>query len=67
LTEVAPVKSHPSISTFWPTGPLMGVMLEIVGGAGVGTVKVAALVPVPAGVVTLIGPVRAPQGTVAVI
>jgi hypothetical protein len=42
-------------------------MLEIVGGWGVGTVKVPALVAVPPGVVTLIVPVEAPQDTIAVI
>src|SRR6266516_4570240 len=37
------------------------------GGGGAVTVKLLALVAVPAGVVTLIGPVVAPEGTVAVI
>ena len=68
LTAVAPVKAVPVITTFVPTGPLVGeklVMLE--GAGGVVTVKFVELVPVPAEVVTLIGPVVAPAGTVAVI
>ena len=63
-TEVAPVKFVPLIVTLVPTGPLVGVTLVIVGGLAV-TVKVLALVAVPAGVVTVSGPVVAPVGTVA--
>jgi hypothetical protein len=66
LTEVAPVKFVPVIVTEVPTGPLVGVKLVIVGGGAV-TVKVPALVAVPPGVVTLMVPVVAPEGTVAVI
>ena len=62
-TAVAPVKSVPLIVTLVPTGPLVGVKLVIVGAAM--TVKLAALVAVPPGVVTLSGPVVAPAGTVA--
>src|SRR5204863_5258109 len=51
--------------TLVPTGPLLGVKLEIVGGLM--TVKLAALLAVPSEVVTLIGPLVAPAGTVAVI
>jgi hypothetical protein len=51
--------------TLVPTGPLLGVKLVIVGGLE--TVKLLALLAVPAEVVTLIGPVIAPAGTVAVI
>src|SRR5438132_10221555 len=48
------------------TGPLVGgEALRL--GAGLVTVKLALLVAVPPGVVTLIGPVDAPAGTVAVI
>jgi hypothetical protein len=62
-TDVAPVKLAPVIVTAVPTGPLVGEKLVIHGP----TVKLVALVAVPAGVVTLIGPVVAPEGTVAVI
>jgi hypothetical protein len=47
--------------TIVPTGPLVGEKPVIVGG----TVNLFVLVAVPAGVVTLIGPVAAPVGTVA--
>src|SRR5439155_16576584 len=47
------------------TGPLAGVELEIV--RGLTTVKLPALLAVPPEVVTLIGPLVAPAGTVAVI
>jgi len=67
VTFVVPVKFAPVIVTFVPTGPLVGVKDEIVGaGGGVTvTVKAFALVAVPPGVVTAIGPVVAPLGTVA--
>ena len=58
FTAVAPVKFVPVIVTLAPAGPLAGVKLVIVGGTG--TVKLLALVAVPPGVVTLIGPVVAP-------
>ena len=64
-TAVAPLKLVPLIVTLVPTGPLLGVKLEIVGGLM--TVKLAALLAVPSEVVTLIGPLVAPAGTVAVI
>jgi len=63
VTAVAPVKPVPLIVTLVPTRPLMGVKLVMAGG-GI-TVKLFALVVVPPGVVTLIGPVVAPTGTVA--
>ena len=63
LTTVAPLKFVPLTVTLAPTSPPVGVKLVIVGGLI--TVKSAALVPVPAGVVTLSGPVVAPVGTVA--
>ena len=66
LTDVAPVRFVPVITTEAPTGPLVGAKLVIVG-APVATVKLLALVAVPPGVVTEIGPVVAPAGTVAVI
>jgi hypothetical protein len=53
------------IDTLVPTDPLVGVNELIVGGRM--TVNEPALVPVPCGVVTAIGPVVAPLGTVAVM
>src|SRR5437867_234904 len=64
FTEVAPVKAVPLMVTTVPTGPLVGVNEVIVGA--VVTVKSEALVAVPPGVVTVIFPVTAPLGTVAV-
>jgi len=63
VTAVAPVKLEPLIDTLVPTGPLAGAKLAIAGGST--TVNALLLVPVPAGVVTPIGPVVAPAGTVA--
>src|SRR6266571_3373018 len=63
-TAVAPLKLFPLIVTVVPTGPLIGLKELIVGGEAV-TVKLLALVAVPAGVVTLIDPLVAPVGTVA--
>ena len=68
VTLVAPVKLVPVMVTEVPVGPEVGVNEEIVGaGAVVVTVNEAVLVPVPDDVVTAIGPVVAPVGTVAVI
>ena len=64
-TAVALLKLVPVSVTLVPAGPLVGVN-EVRLGAGM-TVKSVALVPVPAGSVTLIFPVVAPAGTVAVI
>ena len=64
-TGVAAVRLVPVITTLVPTGPLIGEKLVIVGAEM--TVKMPALVAVPPGVVTTIGPVVAPEGTVAVI
>ena len=68
-TLVAPVKPVPETVTFVPVAPLVGVKLVIVGGGGVPpvTVNVAVLVALPALVVTVIGPLVAPVGTVAVM
>lgn len=66
LTDEAPVKPVPVMVTFVPTDPLLGENEVIVGGLGV-TVKLLELVAVPPGFVTLIAPVSAPDGTVAVI
>ena len=51
--------------TLTPTGPDVGVKLVTVGAEA--TVKFVALVPVPATVSTVIFPVVAPAGIVAVI
>lgn len=69
VTWLAPVKCVPVIETVVPIGPLVGVNDEIVGAAGgvVVTVKAVVLVPVPPLVVTAIGPLVAPPGTVALI
>ena len=64
VTAEAPVKFAPLIVTLVPTGPLAGVKLVIVGALAV-TVNAAALVAVPPGVVTLMGPLVAPAGTIA--
>jgi hypothetical protein len=66
LTTVAPVKLDPVITTVVPTGPVLGLRLEITGGRA-RTVKLLLLVAVSRGVVTVIAPVVAPVGTVAVI
>jgi len=63
-----PVRLVPLIVTLVPTGPLVGVKPLIVGGGGgIVTLKLARLVALPVGVVTVIGPVVAPAGTVALI
>jgi hypothetical protein len=63
FTAVAPVKFAPVMVTLVPTGPLVGLKVVIVGGFM--TVKAELLVAVPAGVLTLSGPLVAPTGTVA--
>src|SRR5262249_60401062 len=63
-TSVTPVRSGPEIDTLVPTSPLVGENEMIAGAA---TVNGATLLPVPYGVVTEIGPVVAPTGTVACI
>src|SRR5205807_2199795 len=65
LTPVAPVKPVPVRVTLVPAGPLTGVN-EVMLGTTV-TVKLVALVPVPAAFVTVIFPLVAPVGTVALI
>ena len=62
---VAPVKFVPLTVTLAPTGPHVGEKLVTVT-PGV-TVKLVALVAVPAAFVTVIGPVVADAGTGAVI
>jgi hypothetical protein len=61
VTAVAPVKLVPLIVTTVPAAPLAGAKLAIVGTAR----KLVSLVAVPAGVVTLSGPVVTPAGAVA--
>src|ERR1044071_2112835 len=56
FTLLAPVKVIPVITTFAPGAPLVGLKLVILGV----TLKLATLVPVPAGFVTVILPVVAP-------
>ncbi len=60
VTTVAPVKLVPLIVTLVPARPFVGVKLVIVGT----TAKLLPLVAVPPDVVTVIGPVVAPAGTV---
>jgi hypothetical protein len=67
FTSVAPVRLVPVMITEVPTGPVIGTKEVIVGAGTVVTVKFPGLVAVPSGVVTLILPVVAPFGTVAVI
>ena len=63
VTEVAPVKFVPLIVTLVPTDPLVGERPVMVGGLT--TVNALELVAVPPAVVTLIGPVVTPAGTIA--
>jgi hypothetical protein len=65
-TVVTPVKRVPVITTDVPGSPCPGLKLVIVGAGSV-TVKSVALVALPAEFVTVIRPVVAPAGTVAVI
>jgi hypothetical protein len=65
-TDVAPAKLVPLIVTIVPTGPLVGLKLEIDGLPFV-TVKLVPVTAVPFGVVTEIFPVWAAFGTATVI
>jgi hypothetical protein len=65
VTLVAPLRPLPEIATTVPGDPLDGLTPLAIGGAT--TVKLAALIAVPAAVVIRRGPVEAPAGTVAVI
>ena len=69
FTAVAPENPVPLIVTEVPTGPLFGEKDVIFGAvpAPPVTVNCVALVAKPSGVTTLIRPVFAPEGTVAVI
>src|SRR2546427_10803030 len=62
-TAVAPLKLLPLMVTLAPTGPLVGVKLEIAGAFT--TVNPPELVAVPPRVATLMVPDEAPAGTVA--
>src|SRR5947209_2901760 len=62
-TVAAPVNAVPEMVTTVPAGPDFGEQPVTVGL----TMKLAGLQAVPTGVVTEIGPVRAPSGTFAVI
>ena len=65
-TLVAPLRLVPLIVTVAPTGPLVGLKpLTVGGGGGLVTAKLPLLVVLPAGLVTVIGPLVAPLGTVA--
>jgi hypothetical protein len=61
-TSITPMKLSPVITTLVLTGPLVGEKLVICGT----TRNVLLLVSVPPGSVTMIEPVLAPAGTVAV-
>ena len=65
FTMVAPVKFVPLIVTSVPTGPEVRREARDRRRVPEGTVKFVALVPVPEVVVTEIGPVVAPAGTLA--
>ena len=66
-TPVAPAKLLPLTVTSIPTEPVVGDNELRVGGESGGvTVNSEAFVPVPAELVTLIGPLLALLGTVAV-
>jgi hypothetical protein len=64
FTEVVPVNPVPVMVTLALMGPAVGVKPVMLTAE---IVKLAVLVPVPDGVVTVILPVVAPDGTVAVI
>jgi hypothetical protein len=67
VTRVAPFRFVPLMVTAVPIPPIVGEKLVMVGGAPPVTLKFVALFALPPGVVTEIGPVLAPVGTVAVI
>ena len=67
FTAVAPVRFVPVIVTTVPTGPVAGVKVVMAGAGITVIVKTAVLIAVPSGVVMLILPVAAPEGTVAEI
>ncbi len=67
VTLVTPLKPLPFTVTSVPTAPEVGLKLVTVGAVDDDvTVKLPVLVPVPEAVVTVMRPVVAPEGTVAV-
>ena len=66
-TAVAPVNPLPVMVTVDPTAPEDGETPVMAGAGGAVTVNEDGLVPVPEGVVTVMGPVLAPAGTVVLI
>src|SRR2546427_12630722 len=67
LTVVVAVKCDPLIVSLVPAGPLVGEKRLTTGAFALVTVKLLELVPVPFGVVTVILPVVALEGTFVVI
>jgi hypothetical protein len=68
VTAVVPLRFVPMMVTVVPVRPPPGLKELMVGElVAVVTVKLPELVAVPEGVVTLIGPLVAPLGTVTVI
>jgi hypothetical protein len=69
VTELASEKLLPEIVTVVPAMPCAGVKLETIGGGSAAAVMVKELEleAVPADVVTVMGPLVADDGTVAVI
>ena len=65
FTAVVPVKFVPVMITLIPTPPLVGVKPVMVGRNM--TVKLVALLAVPAAVIMVMSPVLAPAGTIVVI
>jgi hypothetical protein len=66
FTDVTVTKPVPVMTTLVPTGPLVGVN-DVMLVAAAPTVKLVALVAVPPESTTVIGPVVAPVGTIAVM
>jgi hypothetical protein len=67
VTALAPVNPVPVIVTGVPTDPLVGLKLETVGTGGAVTLYDVDEVATPPGVVTVMVPLVAPVGTVAVM
>ena len=67
LTPVTLVKFMPRMLTEVPAAPLMGENDVMVGAPATVTVKFVELVAAPLGLVRVMGPVKAPEGTMAVI
>jgi hypothetical protein len=67
LFEAVVSKLVPVMVTAVPAAPIVGVKLVMVGAADATTVNEALLVAKPVGVLTVIGPVVAPAGTLVTI